>query len=140
VRVTETITLDERELEERNIQSPGPGGQHVNKAATSVQLRFDVRSSNSLPADVKNRLKQIGGKRMTKDGVLIITAHSFRSRQRNRQEARQRLAHLIRRAEQVPKRRMKTRPPRGIKERRLRQKKHHSMKKRLRHPPLVSDD
>jgi ribosome-associated protein len=77
---------------------------------------------------------------LTKDGVLIITAHSFRSRERNRQEARQRLAHLIRRATQVPKRRLKTRPPRGARERRLQQKKHHSTKKRLRHPPLVIDD
>lgn len=140
MRVTETITLDERELTERYIQSPGPGGQHVNKAATSVQLRFDVRRSTSLPPGVKNRLEQIAGKRLTKEGVLIITAHSFRSRERNRQEARQRLAHLIRQAAQVPKRRMKTRPPRGVKERRLQQKKHHSVKKRRRHPPLMSDD
>lgn len=140
MRVTETITLDERELTERYIQSPGPGGQHVNKAATSVQLRFDVRRSTSLPPGVKYRLEQIAGKRLTKEGVLIITAHSFRSRERNRQEARQRLVHLIRRAAQVPKRRMKTRPPRGVKERRLQQKKHHSVKKRRRHPPLVSDD
>ena len=140
MRVTETITLDERELTERYIQSPGPGGQHVNKSATSVQLRFDVRRSTSLPPGVKIRLEQIAGKRLTKEGVLIITAHSSRSRERNRQEARQRLAHLIRRAAQVPKRRMKTRPPRGVKERRLQQKKHHSMKKRRRHPPLVSDD
>ncbi len=140
MRVTETIFIDERELTERYIQSPGPGGQHVNKAATSVQLRFDVRRSTSLHPEVKNRLKQIAGKRLTKDGVLIITAHSTRSRERNRQDARQRLAHLIRLAAQVPKRRMKTRPPRGVKERRLQQKKHHSMKKRRRHPPLVSDD
>ncbi|MFV9674294.1 MAG: alternative ribosome rescue aminoacyl-tRNA hydrolase ArfB [Anaerolineales bacterium] len=140
MRVTETISIDERELKERNIQSPGPGGQHVNKSATSVQLRFDVRRSTSLPPGVKIRLEQIAGKRLTKEGVLIITAHSSRSRERNRQEARQRLAHLIRRAAQVPKRRMKTRPPRGVKERRLQQKKHHSMKKRRRHPPLVSDD
>ncbi|NOR89889.1 MAG: aminoacyl-tRNA hydrolase [Anaerolineales bacterium] len=140
MRVTEKITLDERELKERYIQSPGPGGQHVNKAATSVQLRFDVRRSTSLPPGVKNRLEQIAGKRLTKEGVLIITAHSFRSRERNRQEARQRLARLIRQAAQVPKRRMKTRPPRGVKERRLQQKKHHSVKKRRRHPPLVSDD
>ena len=140
MHVTETITLDERELTERYIQSPGPGGQHVNKAGTSVQLRFDVRRSTSLPPGVKNRLEQIAGKRLTKEGVLIITAHSFRSQERNRQEARQRLAHLIRQAAQVPKRRMKTKPPRGVKERRLQQKKHHSVKKRRRHPPLVSDD
>jgi ribosome-associated protein len=140
VRVTETIFLDERELTERYIQSPGPGGQHVNKAATSVQLRFNVQGSTSLPPEVKNRLMRIAGKRLTKDGVLIISAHSFRSRERNRQEARQRLAHLIRRATRVPKRRYKTRPPRGARERRLQQKKHRSMKKRLRHPPLIIDD
>ncbi len=140
MRVTETIFIDERELNERYIRSPGPGGQHVNKAATSVQLRFNVQGSTSLPTDVKNRLNQIAGKRMNKEGVLIIAAHSFRSRERNRQEARQRLAHLIRLAAQVPKRRMKTRPSRGVKERRLQQKKHHSMKKRQRRPPLVSDD
>ena len=140
MRVTETIVLDERELMERNIQSPGPGGQHVNKAATSVQLRFDVQRSASLPFEVKNRLMQIAGKRLTKDGVLIITAHSFRSRERNRQEARQRLAHLIRRAAQVPKRRLKTNPSRGARERRLQKKRHQSTKKRLRHPHLTVDD
>ena len=140
MRVTETIVLDERELAERNIQSPGPGGQHVNKAATSVQLRFDVQGSTSLPSEVKNRLMQIAGKRLTKDGVLIITAHSFRSRERNRQEARQRLAHLIRRATQMPKRRLKTNPSRGARERRLQEKKHRSTKKRLRHPRLTVDD
>lgn len=140
MRVTETIFLDERELTEHYIQSPGPGGQHVNKAATSVQLRFDVQGSTSLPSEVKNRLMQIAGRRLTKDGVLIITAHSFRSRERNRQEARQRLAHLIRRATQVPKRRLKTRPPRGARERRLQDKKRRSTKKRLRHPPLTIDD
>jgi len=140
VRVTETIFLDERELTERYIQSPGPGGQHVNKAATSVQLRFDVLESASLPPEVKNRLVQIAGRRLTKDGVLMINAHSFRSRERNRQEARKRLAHLIRRATRVPKRRYKTHPPRGAREKRLQQKKQRSMKKRLRRPRLSIDD
>ncbi|MCK5052923.1 MAG: aminoacyl-tRNA hydrolase [Anaerolineales bacterium] len=140
MRITETIFLDERELTERYIQSPGPGGQHVNKAATSVQLRFDVQGSTSLSPEVKNRLRQFAGKRLTKEGMLIITAHSFRSRERNRQDARQRLAHLIRRATRVPKRRYKTTPPRGARERRLQAKKHRSKKKRLRHPHLALDD
>jgi len=140
MRVTETIFLDERELTERYIQSPGPGGQHVNKTATSVQLRFDVTGSTSLSTEVKTRLMQSAGKRLTKGGVLIINAHSFRSRERNRQDARQRLAHLIRLATRVPKRRYKTKPPRGARERRLQAKKHRSKKKRLRHPHLMIDD
>ena len=140
MRVTETILLDERELTERYIQSPGPGGQHVNKAATSVQLRFDVRGSSTLTAEVKNRLSRIAGKRMTKDGVLVITAHSFRSRERNRRDARQRLAHMIRQAIRAPKRRHKTSPPRSAQERRLKEKKRRSEKKRLRHLPLAIDD
>ena len=136
MRVTETILLNEQDINERYIQSPGPGGQHVNKAATSVQLRFDIRGSSSLPQEGKNRLMQIAGKRVNKEGVLIITAHGFRSREQNRRDARQRLAHLIRRATRVPKHRYKTSPPRAAREKRLRDKKRHKEKKRRRYPPL----
>jgi ribosome-associated protein len=140
VRVTETIHLNEGDINERYIQSPGPGGQHVNKAATGVQLRFDVHGSSSLPPEIKKRLMTIAGKRLNKDGVLIITAHGTRSREQNRRDARQRLAHLIRRATLVPKKRHKTSPPRAAREKRLRDKKHHSKKKQRRDATLGFDE
>lgn len=135
LQVNENITLRENEIEERFIHSPGPGGQHVNKAATGVQLRFNLRECLSLPEPVQERLKRIAGKRVNKDGVLIIEAHSYRSLERNRQDARLRLLRLIREAIQIPKRRKKSRPPRSSVERRLEQKRQQSEKKQDRRPP-----
>jgi ribosome-associated protein len=133
--VNDTLSLREDELDERFIHSPGPGGQHVNKAATGVQLRFDVLQSPSLPDHVRERLTRLGGKRVNKDGILIIEAHQHRSLERNRQEARQRLIQLLRRATQAPKKRFKTRPPRAAVERRLQRKRQLSEKKQRRQPP-----
>jgi ribosome-associated protein len=135
LQVHETLSLREDEIEECFIHSPGPGGQHVNKAATGVQLRFDVLHSASLPDPVRERLARLGGKRINKDGMLIIEAHQHRSLQRNRQEARQRLTQLVRRATQTPKKRVKTRPPRAAVERRLQHKRQQSEKKQRRQPP-----
>jgi ribosome-associated protein len=132
IQVNESITLGEDEIEERFIHSPGPGGQHVNKAATGVQLRFNLRECVSLPEHVCERLIRIAGKRVTKDGVLVIEAHSYRSLERNRQDARRRLLRLIHEALQIPKRRIKYRPPRSSVEKRLEQKRHHSEKKQGR--------
>jgi ribosome-associated protein len=135
LQVNDTLFLREYEIEERFIHSPGPGGQHANKAATGVQLRFNVLQSPSLPDRVRERLARLGGKRVNKDGILIIEAHQHRSLERNRQEARQRLIQLVHRATRVPKKRVKTQPPRAAVERRLQRKRQRSEKKQRRQPP-----
>ena len=135
IKVNENIILREDEIEERFIHSPGPGGQHVNKAATGVQLRYNLRESHSLPEPVRERLIRIAGKRVNKDGVLIIEAHTYRSLERNRQDARRRLVRFILQAVKIPKRRKKSRPPRASVERRLEQKRHLSEKKKDRRSP-----
>ena len=123
IRITDAIALDERELEERFIRASGPGGQNVNKLATAVQLRFDVRHSPSLPAPVRARLEKLCGNRLTNDGVLVIAAQRFRTQERNRQDALDRLIDLIARAAVAPKPRRPTRPTAGSRERRLAGKK-----------------
>ena len=123
IRVTDAIALDEGELEERFIRASGPGGQNVNKLATAVQLRFDVRRSPSLPAAVRARLEKLAGNRLTNDGVLVIAAQRHRTQERNRQDALDRLIDLIARAAVVPKPRRPTKPTAGSRERRLAGKK-----------------
>ena len=135
LKVTKNLAIHENEIKERFIHASGPGGQHVNKAATAVQLYFDVAHSPSLPPDVRHRLKHLAGNQMTEKGVLIIEARQSRSQDRNRQEARNRLRRLIRQAAQKPKKRRKTKPTRASRERRLRNKRQRSEKKRLRRPP-----
>jgi ribosome-associated protein len=132
IKVTGNIQLDEWELRESFIRASGPGGQHVNKASTAVQLRFNVERSPNLPDDVRRRLAQQAASQITEEGDLIIEANRFRSQERNRAEARQRLVELVRRATRKPKRRKKTRPTRASNERRLRNKKRRGEKKRLR--------
>ena len=132
IRITETISLDEREIEERFVHASGPGGQNVNKVATAVQLRFDVARSPSLPEDVRDRLARLAGRKLTKDGVLVITAQRHRAQERNRQDARDRLIELIRRAAVAPVPRRPTRPSRASRERRLDAKKRRSAVKQLR--------
>lgn len=130
--ITKRISLDERELEESFIQASGPGGQNVNKVATAVQLRFDVRHSPSLPPDVKERLEQLSGSRLTRDGVLVIAAREHRTQERNRQEARDKLIALIKAATIVPRKRRATRPTLSSKKRRLDSKTQRSKTKQLR--------
>ena len=113
IHVTSSISIDERELEERFIRASGPGGQNVNKLSTAVQLRFDVRHSPSLPAGVRARLERLAGRRLTRDGVLIITAQRHRTQERNRQDALDRLIELIRHAAVPPVPRRPTRPTAG---------------------------
>jgi len=135
VRVTPSIAIDEREIQEVFVRSSGPGGQNVNKVSTAVQLRFDVLQSPSLPKDVKERLIRLGGRRVNENGVLVIDARRFRTQERNRLDARERLAELVRAAARRPKARRKTRPPAASRERRLDGKRRRAQAKRMRRPP-----
>jgi ribosome-associated protein len=132
IRITDRISIDERAIEERFIRSSGPGGQNVNKLATAVQLRFDLRGSPSLPADMRLRAERLAGRRLTLDGVIVITAQSHRTQERNRQDALDRLIELLRRASIAPKPRRPTRPTKGSRERRLKSKKNRATVKGLR--------
>jgi ribosome-associated protein len=126
IRITDAIAIDDGEIEVSFIRASGPGGQNVNKVESAVQLRFDVRHSPSLPEDVRARLEKLCGNRLTRDGVLVITAQRHRTQERNRQDALDRLAELARRAAVRPTPRRPTRPTLGSRERRLEGKKHRS--------------
>jgi ribosome-associated protein len=135
--ITPRIALDEREIEEHFIRASGPGGQNVNKVATAVQLRFAIDASPALDAAVRARLKALAGRRVTQEGVLVISAERFRTRERNRADALARLVALIRRAAVAPKRRRPTRPTAAARERRLGEKALRSRLKRERRTPGV---
>ena len=132
IPVTDTIAISEDELEESFVRASGPGGQNVNKLASAVQLRFDARHSPSLPEGVRERLERLAGSRLTRDGVIVITAQRHRTQERNRQDALDRLIELIRNATFVPKPRRPTRPTKGSRERRLEGKKRRGVIKGLR--------
>ena len=133
IEVGRGIAIDERELEESFVRASGPGGQNVNKLATAVQLRFDVRNSPSLPGPVRERLERLAGRRLTREGVLVITAQRHRTQERNRVDALARLLDLVRQAaEPPPPPRRPTRPSAGAKRRRLEAKGRRSAVKALR--------
>ncbi len=119
IEITPSITLDESEIEEHFIRAPGPGGQKVNKTESAVQLRFDARSSPAISETVFARLKTLAGRRMTKDGIIVITANRFRSQDGNREDALERLTSLIRQATITPRRRRATKPSKAARQRRL---------------------
>ncbi len=129
------IRIPEGELEFEFVRASGPGGQHVNKAATAVQLRFDVARSPSLPEPVRQRLLRMEDQRITQEGVLIIDAREHRSQARNREAALERFREVVRQAARPPKRRAKSRVPPGERRRRVENKRRRSEKKRLRKPP-----
>ena len=135
IQITPTLALDENDIQIAFVQSSGPGGQNVNKVATAVQLRFDVAHSPSLPLEVRERLIVLAGKNITKDGWLVIDARRYRTQERNRQDALDRLVDWVRAATIEPKRRRPTRPSRATKQRRLESKRRRGEVKRLRKPP-----
>ena len=131
IEITPSLSIDERELTFEYIRASGPGGQNVNKVATAVQLRFDLRAS-SLPDDVRKRLIKLAGKRVTHESVLVLEAKQYRTQEQNREDAIQRLVDWIRKATVKPKKRTKTKPTAASREKRLKSKKVRGEVKRLR--------
>ncbi len=132
IRITRNIAIDESEIEEEFVRASGPGGQNVNKVATAVMLRFNAAGSPSLTDDVRERLRRVAGKRMTRDGVIVIHARRYRTQERNRRDALDRLVTLIRRATERPKPRRRTKPTGASREKRLQTKRRRSEAKRRR--------
>jgi len=132
IKITDDLIIDEDEIQFEFLRASGPGGQKVNKTASAVHLRFDVANSSFLPDDVRERLLELAGKRVTEDGILIIEASRHRTQEQNRQDALERLVKLVREAAEEPKERIPTKPTRIANQKRLEDKKKHGEKKRQR--------
>jgi ribosome-associated protein len=139
IRISDGVAIDEREIEESFVRASGSGGQNVNKLATAVQLRFDVRRSPGLPDAVRERLERLAGRRMTHEGVLVLNARRHRTQQRNREDALERLIDLIRRAATPPVPRRLTKPTAAARRRRLQAKSRRAAIKSLRAAPPPDD-
>lgn len=140
IPVTDTLSIDEDEIDETFIRSSGPGGQNVNKVSTSVQIRFPARTSPSLPEYVRQKLEKIAGSKLTKDGVIVITANRFRTQDANRKDAIARLVEMIEKAAFQPKTRYATRPSFGSKKRRLEGKTQRAGIKRMRSGKIDAEE
>ena len=141
IEITDTISLDENEIQLDFVRSSGPGGQNVNKVSSAVQLRFDAAKSPALADGVRQRLRQISGRRMTSDGVLIIEARRYRSQERNREDAINRLTALLRQAAEKPRQRRRTKPSPAAKQKRLTSKRHRGeIKRRRRNVRINAED
>ena len=131
IQITPSFSIDENELQFSFVRASGPGGQNVNKVATAVQLRYDVLNS-SLPADMKERVRHLAGKKLTDEGILLIEAKTYRTQEQNREDAVKRFVDLMRRAFEKPKARRRTKPTKASKETRIKEKKQRGEIKRMR--------
>lgn len=132
IQITDDLFIDSTEIREEFVRASGPGGQNVNKVASAVQLRFHVKNNRSLPADVRQRLIKLAGSALTKDGELILNSKRFRTQERNRKDAMEKLIQLVKQAAKKPKPHLKTKMPKASKLKRLEEKKHVGKRKQLR--------